>query len=214
MSLQHLSNRELVERCCSSNDAQVWEEFLRRTRRLVMGTVRRVARKWNETRPEILDELVQETYLHIYCKDRHGLKKFNSQDDDAIFRYLKVIAANITHDHLRAQNASKRGAALTGSADAPSQTSAHPEISVAQQTERSVLLTEIEAWLDKLISGEDAKKYKTIYWLYYRQGMTAASIAQIPALGLTTKGVESVLGRLTKAIREKINPAKSEGQGA
>jgi RNA polymerase sigma-70 factor (ECF subfamily) len=43
-----------------------------------------------------------------------------------------------------------------------------------------------------------------IFLLYYRQGLTASEIAALPALGLTTKGVESIIARLTHMIRSHI----------
>ena len=213
MSSQRLSNCDLVQRCCSSDDAELWEAFIHRTRRLITATVFRVARRWNETRPEIIEELVQETYIRLYCRDRQALRNFQARDDEAVFAFLKVIAANVTHDHLRAQNAAKRGACLTESADDTLERNQPVQIAVSPDIEHNVLLTEIETWLDKLISGKDAEKHKTIYWLYFRQGMTAASIAQIPAFGLTTKGVESVIARLTRTLRDKLRPPNAEGEG-
>jgi RNA polymerase sigma-70 factor (ECF subfamily) len=174
----------------------------------------RVARRWNETRPEIFEELVQETYLHLCCKDRQALRGFQGEDEEAIFKFLKTVAANITHDRLRAQNAAKRGASLTEAATDDSESKPPRLIAVPCDVERNVLLSEIERWLDKLVSGRDAERYKTVFYLYFRQGMTAASIAQIPALELTTKGVESVLSRLTRALKDKISSANTEGQGA
>lgn len=43
-----------------------------------------------------------------------------------------------------------------------------------------------------------------IFLLYYRQGLTASEIAALPSLDLTTKGVESVIARLTYMIRSHI----------
>ena len=168
------------------------------------GTVCRIAARWNERRAEVLEELVQETYLHLYCKDRQALRKLHAHSDDSIFGFLKVIAANVTHDHLRAQNAAKRGPCVTESTDDDSEKKLPIQIAVSSDVEHNVLLVEIEVWLDKLVSGRDAEKHKTIFWLYFRQGMTAAAIAGIPAFGLTTKGIESVLSRLTRALQEKI----------
>jgi RNA polymerase sigma-70 factor (ECF subfamily) len=75
---------------------------------------------------------------------------------------------------------------------------------VPAQAEQHVLLGEIEAWLNRLVSGRDAENHKTIFWLYYRQGMSASSISQIKAFGLTTKGVESVIYRLTHLLETNL----------
>src|SRR5271157_3994772 len=117
MRPESLPNNDLVARCVGNEDAELWAEFIERTRRLVAGVVYRVARKWSESRPEVLEELVQETYLHLFSNNRQVLRKFEPVNDDAIFSFIKVVAANLTHDHLRAQNAEKRGAQLTDSAE-------------------------------------------------------------------------------------------------
>jgi DNA-binding transcriptional regulator LsrR (DeoR family) len=43
-----------------------------------------------------------------------------------------------------------------------------------------------------------------IFWLYFRQGMSTKEIASMPAIGLSTKGVGSVIERLKQCIREQI----------
>jgi DNA-binding transcriptional regulator LsrR (DeoR family) len=43
-----------------------------------------------------------------------------------------------------------------------------------------------------------------IFWLYFRQGMSTKEIASIPTIGLSTKGVGSVIERLKHCIREQI----------
>jgi len=45
---------------------------------------------------------------------------------------------------------------------------------------------------------------RNLFWLYYRQGLTADAISRIPAIGLSAKGVESALLRLTRLLRDTI----------
>jgi RNA polymerase sigma-70 factor (ECF subfamily) len=45
---------------------------------------------------------------------------------------------------------------------------------------------------------------RNLFWLYYRQGLTAEAISRIPAIGLSAKGAESAIGRLTRLLRETI----------
>jgi RNA polymerase sigma-70 factor (ECF subfamily) len=170
---------------------------------LVISVVYRVAKRWGETRPEILDELVQDCYLHLYKNNQRVLREFKPRNEESIFGFLKVVAANVTHDYLRAQGAAKRGASETTNSDetvaefAPGE---HPEAKIQQE----VLLREVEDCLNRNLRGEDAGKFKAIFWLYYRQGCTATSIAQIKTFGLTTKGVESVIHRLTSILRREL----------
>jgi RNA polymerase sigma-70 factor (ECF subfamily) len=50
----------------------------------------------------------------------------------------------------------------------------------------------------------------SFFWLYYRQGFTAEEIAGMSAAGLTAKGVESALRRVTLWLRGEVEPAKLE----
>jgi len=52
---------------------------------------------------------------------------------------------------------------------------------------------------------------RALFWLYYRQGLTAGEIAALPSAGLTAKGVESALRRVTGWLRGEIEKRKPEG---
>jgi DNA-directed RNA polymerase specialized sigma24 family protein len=49
-----------------------------------------------------------------------------------------------------------------------------------------------------------------IFGLHYLAGMTTKEIAAIPGMGLTVKGVESVLVRLKRFIQENLNSGERE----
>jgi RNA polymerase sigma-70 factor (ECF subfamily) len=55
-----------------------------------------------------------------------------------------------------------------------------------------------------------AERDRALFWLYYRQGFTAEEIAGMTAIGLTAKGVESALRRVTIWLRGEIKRQKSE----
>jgi len=42
----------------------------------------------------------------------------------------------------------------------------------------------------------------SIFWLYYEQGYSAKEISLLPSMGLTVKGVESTLQRLTRFLKD------------
>ena len=165
MRLDVLSNSALIQRCCGSDDAEVWEEFIRRTRRLVAGVVYRVASRWNETRPEILEELIQDTYLHLFSNDRQGLKKFQPQSEEAFFGYIKVIAAPTSLTTICAPKMPTNGAPASPTAPTPRMRTefARSRLLSSPEVEEEVLVSEIESWLDKLVTGKDADKHKAIF---------------------------------------------------
>lgn len=194
-----LAPGELLQRCLDSGDREAWEEFVRRYRKTIALVVLRVSRAWNESSTLIIDDLVQETFLKL-CEDNcRVLREFRSEQPQGLPGFLKVLAANLAQDHFRALNATKRGVALTCSA-----CEAKPAgNSVATETvDQVVLFKEIDEFLN---ARHIREKHQAVFWLYYRDGMTAKAIASVSGLGLSTKGVESIILRLTRQIRSRFH---------
>jgi len=195
-----------VAACATSGAEDAWAEFIRRFHPLIARVVVRVCRKWGESSPEVMDDLIQETYLKL-CADRlRALGTFRSIHRDAVFGYIRVFTANLVHDHFKAERRLKRGGTLTvpledeETIEKEKQTT---KAGSAEAVERSVLLNEIDAFLRRG-AGTDAPRDRRIFWLYYRVGLTAAQIAAAPGVELGTKGVETVLLRVTRTIREHL----------
>jgi RNA polymerase sigma-70 factor (ECF subfamily) len=198
-----LSPIDLAIACLRTGDESAWAEFIRRFHPLIAGVVIRVARSWGETSPEALDDLVQDTYLKL-CADRGVLlEKFIPSHPNSIFGYIKVFTANLVHDHFKALHSQKRGSGITMEPPSDRDQNANSGSSIpdAKSIERAVLIEEIDAYLRRAESGPNGERDRRVFWLYYRVGLTATAIAAIPSVGLTTKGVESTLLRLTKRIR-------------
>jgi RNA polymerase sigma-70 factor, ECF subfamily len=209
MNYAAMSTEELVSACAESNLAPAWEEFVRRFHRLIAGVAIRTARGWGETSPQLIDELVQETYLKL-CADRASLlRSFDSQHPDAFCGYLKVLTTNLVHDHFRAQRTHKRGRGqFEVPIDEQEVVPAVTAIDGVASIERDVLLREIDDVLSSSLSGAEKKRDRIIFWLYHRCGLTAYAIAQLPSVSLTVKGVESVIHRLTRTVREQLTERK------
>jgi RNA polymerase sigma-70 factor (ECF subfamily) len=204
---------ELLSLCANSSDAVAWEEFIRRFHPLIASIVIRVARHWGESSRHVIDDLIQDTYLKL-CSDRANLSgRFTSGHKDAAFGYIKVLTANLVHDHFKASHSQKRDCAVTTSIDTPAGArqleGATPPL--AGTLERTVLLQEIDSCLQIISPGSEGRRDRLIFWLYYRVGLPASAIAALPAIGLTTKGVESTLMRLTKQVRQRLVLTKSRG---
>jgi RNA polymerase sigma-70 factor (ECF subfamily) len=200
-----MSLEELIRACAEDGDAVAWEEFVGRFHDLIASVVLRTARRWGCASPTVIDDLIQETYLKV-CRDRSSLLgQFTPHHPEAFYGYLKVIAANVVHDHFRAQRSQKRGLGQpqssidTVAVSAPSATAA-----TAQLIQRDILLKEVDQTLRSQLSGNDFKRDRAIFWLYYRYGLTAPAIARLPSISLTVKGVESVIHRLTRLVREQL----------
>jgi RNA polymerase sigma-70 factor (ECF subfamily) len=70
--------------------------------------------------------------------------------------------------------------------------------------ERELLLKEIDHCLEGCLAGPEQERDRLIFWLYYQQGLSARAIADLPTIGLTAKGVESAIFRLTLMVRERM----------
>jgi len=178
---------------------------------MIAGVALRTARHWGEVSPQIVDDLVQETYLKLCCDSCRLLREFESRHPDAIYGFLKVVTANVVHDHFKAVRATKRGAGKEGEPlDRVQDTSVPRRAGSADAVEREVLLKEIDACLCERELGPRGARDRAIFWLYYRQGLTARAIATLPWIGLTTKGVESTILRLTNAVRNYLFHSRAE----
>ena len=180
-------------------------EFIRRFQVVIAATVLRTARHWGDPSPSQLDDLVQDTYLKLCENNSRLLASFRPQHEDSIYGFLKVVAANVVHDHFKSALAAKRGAGQTQAIKEPIRIDSKAAIShtfdIATQR---LQLDQIERVLRQVTAGKDQERKRTIFWLRHRQGLTASEIASIPSIGLTTEGVESVLMRLAHMIRGHI----------
>jgi len=170
----------------------------------------RISRQWGETSPQVLDELVQEAYLKFCSEGSRFIESFESTHEDAVFGYLKVFTANLVHDYFKRVRSRKRGGKATITSVDAVQVEGISDGSrkAASVLERDVLIHQVEACVLRAVSGPDAERDHRIFWLYYRTGLTASAIASLPGVGLTTKGVESTLLRLTRLVRTTLTRPK------
>jgi len=196
------SSTELVRACAGSKDQRAWAEFIRRFQFVIASAVLRTARLWGEPSRLQLDDLIQDTYLKLCENDSRLLRSFQPRQEDSIYGFLKLIAANVVHDHFKAALAAKRGAgqteALLELVQNDSKTAVTDSFDAVSQRQQ---LEKIDKVLRLVTAGKDQEKKRAIFWLRHRQGLTASEIASIPSIGLTTAGVESVLMRLAMMIR-------------
>ena len=206
LDFRSLSPDDLVARCVATRDELLWAEFIRRFHPLISTVVLRTARQWGEPIPSLLDDLIQETYLKLCADDCRLLKKFHSQYPCAIFGFLKVVTANVVHDHFKASHAAKRGAGsfvenLDDHEGNEKYLTNESSRSATSTVEQSILFDEIDRCLIRAVAAPELSRSRRIFWLYYRCGLSARAIAALPNIQLTTKGVESTILRLNRLVR-------------
>ena len=205
------TTQELIRACAESNDAASWEEFVSRFHRPISLSIIRTAYQWNQVSQHVVDDLVQETYLKLCADQCRLLYAFAQQHPEAIDGYIKMIATNVARDHFKAHHSQKRGAGQNQESVSDVELRAGPNsLGSAETIERQILLKQIDDCLTNCAEGPDVERDRTIFWLYYQQGMSAKARAALPTVGLTAKGVESAILRLTRLVREQIVQLRSE----
>jgi RNA polymerase sigma-70 factor (ECF subfamily) len=198
VGIKDISANDLARLCAAQSGAVEWGEFVRRFSKPISLSVLRVGRMWGETSPEILDDIVQDVFLK-FCEDgRRILHDFEPRHPDSFVAFVKVVSAAAANDYFRKRNTSKRGGGIKEEAISE----LHAEVvQDPEWLERNYLLKEIDNFL--AVSGHDeiGRRDRTVFWLYYQQGMTASAIAGLPGMSLSVKGVESALHRMTSQIR-------------
>jgi RNA polymerase sigma-70 factor, ECF subfamily len=199
------SSTELVRACAGSKDERAWAEFIRRFHVVITAAVLRTARHWGEPPRSQLDDLIQDTYLKLCENDSRLLRLFRPRRKDSIYGFLKVVAANVVHDHFKSALALKRGAGQTNAITGPIQIDSNMAGTDSfHAMSRRIQLDQVDRVLRRVVEGKGQERKCTIFWLRHRQGLTASEIAAIPSIGLTTEGVESVLLRLAIMIRAHL----------
>jgi RNA polymerase sigma-70 factor (ECF subfamily) len=199
------SVNDLAKACAQSADAAEWEEFLRRCTPLASLVVMRIARMWSSGSSQAtVDDIVQEVFLKLCEQERRILRDFEPRGEDSFLGLLRLVSASVANDYFRRLYSEKRGGkvvtmTLVEDAAVFPVASSHE----SARMHRSVLLAQLDEKLraaPHIISERD----RSVFWLYYLQGLTAEEIARLSAAGLTPKGVESALRRVAKWLRAEI----------
>jgi RNA polymerase sigma-70 factor (ECF subfamily) len=205
------SVNDLARACSRSADAAEWEELVRRSTPLASVVALRVSRVWlSSPSPAAVDDIVQEVFLKLCEQERRILADFEPRGEDSFLGLLSVVAASVANDYFRRIYSAKRGGKVVinplGEDEVQlSAASTHP----AARMQRSALLAQLD---ERLRSAPEivGERDRAFFWLYYREGFTTEEIAGLPGAGLTAKGVESALRRITIWLRGEMKPRRLE----
>ena len=225
INLQLLALNHLLSLCLRSRDELLWTELIRRSQPIIAGIVVKTLRRWVRPTPSLVDDLVQETFLKLFANNARALRRFVCHHENALYGFLKVVASNTVQDHFRCSYSQKRGSGREDESldqagmdpvDArplgnrsTGRTAQAASASSFHGLERRILISEIDAYLKSRASEPCFLRDYTVFWLYYREGLTAKAIADMPSIELSVKGVESMLSRLTRLVRKKIMGKRS-----
>jgi RNA polymerase sigma-70 factor (ECF subfamily) len=167
--------------------------------------VRRACLDWEDTRQEIIEELIQDVYVKLWAEDRAMLKRFKPLHENAFLGYLKVVTANLVYDYFRKIKHIEEKTDPIDDALAQRHKGRNGD-----SLENAILFNKVDKILRQRGNGPQEEKERTIFWLYYRVGMTAKEIAAIPGM-MTVKGVESCIFRLTVYVKKVLLEGRQGG---
>ena len=183
--------------CVRQHVPEAWDGLIGAIQPIVKLGVLRALNRFGVVGQTLVEDLTQDVLLKLCARDFAVLRACRAETTAAFHVYIRSIATTGVLDHLRSQSALKKVpdkstvqlddvAASLVSSDSP-----------AEAAERRILLARIEGCL---MDKEEASR--RIFWLYYRQGYTPKAIAALPGIGLGPDGIETLVYRLTKSVRE------------
>jgi RNA polymerase sigma-70 factor (ECF subfamily) len=206
---------ELIRACAATNDGEAWEEFVARFEPSISLSIKRTACQWKKDPSQFVEDLLQETYLKLCASNCRLLLNFAEQHpEEAVLAYIRTIAINVARDHFKALHSQKRDDEKTDQLPEEIDPAAHSgSYGGSEAIEREVFLKEVDEQLQNCAAGSNQERDCAIFWFYYLQGMSAKAIAAMATIRLTAKGVEAVIFRLTRCLREHLGDAGSKKSG-
>ncbi|HEV3041158.1 MAG TPA: sigma-70 family RNA polymerase sigma factor [Candidatus Angelobacter sp.] len=205
MGDQKLSAQDLLRACLTKGGESLWNEFVCAFQPMIAGVIIKTLRRWGQPDAALVDDLVQETFLKLCSHDFRALREIQSNYENAVFGFIKVVASNVVQDHYRKSLSQKRGSGKGEEDLELAQASAVSDSSFSERLEQRDQLGQIDECLKALSAEPNFERDYSIFWLFHRQGLTAKEISELPTIGLTVKGVESTLLRLARLVRSKLN---------
>ncbi|HEY4678560.1 MAG TPA: sigma-70 family RNA polymerase sigma factor [Candidatus Angelobacter sp.] len=170
---------------------------------MIASVIINTVRRWKQPAPSLVDDLIQDTYVKLFANDKKALRTIKNEYENTIFGYLKVVASNVARDHFR-QPINKVDEVEVSDAVLP------PGSDERERREFLDKKEQIQRILAKLSSSETYKRDVAIFWFFYEQGYTAKEISLLPNVGLTVKGVEAVILRLSRYLRVELGNEEPE----
>jgi len=206
-----MSAPDLVRSCGEKlTDRDLWRQFQERFQGLIFTYVMRSLhlRHIEDDVMDIVPDLAQEVFVRLVQNDGRVLRSFKGTTEFSVMAFLARISASVVQDYQRHIASDKRGAQVIPidymkAAESSRKKSADaPEFDYSQ-------LSSIVAWIDmeRVVASDpdrkNARRNALIFQLHYINGFESGEIAQFPGFELTKSGVQAILARLRKRIRNE-----------
>lgn len=193
---------------CVSGDPSARAEFVSRFHRTITAIIVKIACRDGRYQSDLVKELSQDVYVRLLRDNARVLSGLRMRHEGGLASLVQSVAHSVACDYFREKASAKRGGLLRRvDLDGP-QADQIEKKGLAERIVRDILFSEIDRALSELL-GASRSEDRSVFWLYFRDGLTAKDIATLPLTGLTEKGVESLLARLTKGVRQKLGASSS-----
>lgn len=203
----------ILKECLDTGTSTSWDHFVALAQPIVAGAIVRALARWGGAESVLADDLIQDTFVKLCAKNCHVLRSFRGTETTALCAYLRTVASSIAADHFNSSSAIKHGGKVQSISledlSAPSLATSNAPM---QEIESNLILSRVENCLS---SHKD--RDRNIFWLYHRHGYTPEDISHYPGIEVSKGGVETIIYRLTKAIRDCVNkgtPFAKSAEGA
>lgn len=185
---------DLVKRCLEGNE-RAWRQL----RDLIRPVcIRLLAKALGTSQPDMVEDLEQEVYFRLLARDCAALRELQGAASLSEIRvFAATIALNLARDQLR-RDVTKSGA--LDELEARAQFAAADAEDAAARAERLRLILDVAM---KVAGGPESRAMK-VFVAYFFGGFRASEIADLD-MGLSTSGVESVIHRTSKQIRNALS---------
>lgn len=234
LAIAGLNHSELINLCCQSADHPAWIEFYRRFDKWIKTYLKKALRgrpalqNKNICFDNILSDLAQDVYFQLIDNNFHKLRLFKGGTDISFLAYLSRLVTNLVNEYFRKLLAIKRsGNTISGEVlnkqeraeDSPidrrtlhlvNEYLSKNKENIVENMERAILFREAVDNLDKILTGENARRDKLIYHLYIIEGYSTAEIAAKFSFNLKTTSIESICRRIRAKLEAALSPSHKQ----
>jgi DNA-directed RNA polymerase specialized sigma24 family protein len=197
-----LDSSELLRQCAKDlRNSKLWDEFYSRFRRKILLYLLRAFRMMGGNSEGFIrysDDWMQEFLTKLVQNDGRVINSFRGTTENSVCAFLCSIAVSIVADQLRYQGALRRRGEFSSLDQAESV--AAPQADSDARLLAILKLIDIEKVLRSDGESKNPERDLLIFKLHFVEGLSPREIASIPALKLTTSGLEKVLGRVKNRL--------------
>jgi len=204
--MQTCEARDLLQRCATDRDAEIWQEFLDRfDRRIAAGIYRTLARFDARMGTDEQQDLLQDVYCRLLERRGRYLQRCRGEVDGAVGAYLGKVAESVVVDYLRSLSAAKRGSGRSWNrrwevdyelADWVADSGPSAEEKLLQRERHVRFFSRCQ----ELVGSRSPRRDLEVLYLAFFEGWTSREISRRIGNGMTPSAVDSLVHRLKRRL--------------